>query len=142
MTTAQAAGPADAAPAIGGLGSDSNSRRWSRRIAADMVGFLDVAAIVAGGMIPAFIYSRTGGLPVDWMKHLQICLVSAVIVYGCLRNYGMYDTGRMHDFPVHPSRLAGCLGIAFLAVLGLGLPFAPKEMHLWIWYAAWLAMSF
>ncbi len=117
-------------------------RRWSRRIAVDLVGFADAAAVVAGGMIPAIVYSIGGGLEVDWMKHLQMCLVSAVIVYGCLKNFGMYDTERMHDLSLHPSRLAASLGITFLAVLGLGLPFAPKEMHLWIWYAVWLGMSF
>ena len=142
MTTAEAALSTHETGALPVRKIDGGQRRWSRRIAADLVGFLDVAAVVAGGMIPALIYSYGGGLVVDWMKHLQMCLVSAIIVYGCLKNYGMYDTDRMHDFPVNPVRLAASLGIAFLAVLGLGLPFAPKEMHLWIWYATWLAMSF
>ncbi len=121
---------------------DAAPRRWSRRIAADVVGFVDVTSVVVGGLVPAIIYAWGGGLPVDWAKHLQICLVSAIIVYGCLRNYGMYDTNKMHDFPVDPVRLACSLGIAFLAILGLGLPFAPREMHLWIWYGAWISMSF
>lgn len=116
--------------------------RWSRRIAADMVGFCDVSAIVAGGLIPAVIYAVSGGLAVDWLKHLQACLVSALIVYGCLRHYDMYDTSRMHEFPIKPFHLASSLAIAFLAVLGLGLPFVPRQMHLWIWYAAWFAMSY
>ena len=141
MTTAEAALSGGTGSAQPLEGTDSK-RRWSRRIAADLVGFLDAGAVVFGGMIPALIYSASGGLHVDWMKHLQMCLVSAVIVYGCLKNYGMYDTDRMHDFPTHPGRLASSLGIAFLAVLGLGLPFAPKEMHLWIWYGAWMATSF
>ncbi|MEZ5817508.1 MAG: undecaprenyl-phosphate glucose phosphotransferase [Hyphomicrobiaceae bacterium] len=117
-------------------------RRWSRRIAMDLVAFADATAVVAGGMIPALIYAYGGGLEVDWLKHLQICLVSAVIVYGCLKNFGMYDTERLHDLPLLPTRLGASLGITFLALLGLGVPFAPKEMHLWIWYATWLAMSF
>ncbi|MDX2156403.1 MAG: undecaprenyl-phosphate glucose phosphotransferase [Hyphomicrobiaceae bacterium] len=117
-------------------------KRRSRRIAIDIVGFLDVAAVVAGGMIPAAVYAVTGGLAVDWLKHLQMCLVAAIIVYGCLRHYKMYDTGQMHDLPVQPGRLAASLGIAFVAVLGLGLPFAPKEMHLWIWYTTWITASF
>ena len=140
MTTAEAALSGGTGSAQPLEGTDSK-RRWSRRIAADLVGFLDAGAVVFGGMIPALTYSASGGLHVDWMKHLQMCLVSAVIVYGCLKNYGMYDTDRMHDFPTHPGRLASSLGIAFLAVLGLGLPFAPKEMHLWIWYGAWMATS-
>ena len=116
--------------------------RWSRRIAADIVGFVDVAAIVGGGMVPALIYAGSGGLSVNWMKYLQLCLVSAMIVYGCLRNFGMYDTNRMHDFPTDARRLAGSLGIAFLAMLGLGSPFAPNDVHLWVWYGAWITISF
>lgn len=140
-TTAEAL-PGGNGSSRGMLDNARGNRRWSRRIAADIVGFLDAAAVVAGGMVPAVIYAVGGDLPVDWMKHLQMSLVSAVIVYGCLRNYGMYDTDRMHDFPVHPTRLASSLAIAFLAILGLGLPFAPKDMHMWIWYASWIGMSF
>lgn len=128
------------------LGDDrpagTQAKRYSRQIAADMVGFLDAAAVVAGGTIPAIIYAYAGDLPIAWTKHLQMCLVTALVVYGCMRHFGMYDTARMHDFPLHPGRLAGALAITFLAILGLGLPFAPKELHMWIWYASWFATSF
>lgn len=143
MTTAEAALDAHRPSPIDGIVKGPGTPgRWSRRIAADLVGLLDVAAVVAGGMVPAVIYKISGGLDVEWLKHLQVCLVSAIIVYGCLKNYGMYDTDRMHDFPFHPARLAASLGIAFLAILGIGLPFAPRQMHMWIWYAVWLAISF
>ncbi|MFM9941096.1 MAG: undecaprenyl-phosphate glucose phosphotransferase [Hyphomicrobiaceae bacterium] len=132
------------APSLAGPDSTTAAapRKFSRRIAADMVGFLDCLVVIVGGLVPAFIYVKAGGLQIDWIKHLQMCLVSAIIVYGCLRNFGMYDTNAMHNFPVRPSRLMAALGIAFLAVLGLGLPFAPREMHLWIWYSTWMALSF
>lgn len=143
MTTAGAELDARQSASLASIAAQTpTQRRWSRRIAADLVGFLDAAAVVAGGMVPALIYKISGGLDVDWLKHLQVCLVSAVIVYGCLRNYGMYDTGRMHDFPFYPGRLAASLGIAFLAILGIGLPFAPQHMHMWIWYGVWLSISF
>ena len=138
MTSTTFAAPAQAIS----HGAAGPTPRYSRRIAADAVGFLDVAAVVAGGIVPAAIYAIAGGLSVDWLKHIQMCLVSAVIVYGCLRNFGMYDVNAMHEFPVRPSRLIAALGIAFLAVLGLGLPFAPREIHLWIWYSTWIALSF
>ena len=143
MTTAEAALDArQPSPLDSIINGPTTPSRWSRRIAADLIGFLDVAAVVAGGMVPAVIYKISGGLDIEWLKHLQACLVSAIIVYGCLKNYGMYDTNRMHDFPFYPGRLAASLGIAFVAVLGIGLPFAPKQMHMWIWYAVWLLISF
>ncbi len=122
--------------------SAREERRSSRRIAVDIVGFMDMAAVVVGGVAPALIYQIGGNLPVDWLKHTQICLVSAAIVYGCLRNFGMYDENRVNDLPRSPLYLLGALGIALLALLGLGLPFAPREMHMWIWYAVWISMSF
>ncbi len=117
-------------------------RRWSRRIAADIVGFFDAIAVVAGGFVPAVIYATSGGMAIDWPKYLQLCLVSAIIVYGCLRNFGMYDMNRMHDFPTDARRIGASLVVAFLAMLGLGSPFAPQDVHLWIWFAASLSMSF
>ncbi len=125
-----------------GSASQIRAKLASRRIAADVVGFLDVVAVVAGGMIPALIYAKGGGLDIDWLKHTQICLVSAIIVYGCMRHFNMYDEARMHDFPVSPRHLIISLFVALAAILGLGMPFAPKVMHLWIWYSAWIATSF
>ncbi len=124
------------------VSANPTSGRWSRRVAADIVGFLDAACVLIGGIVPAVIYKSGGGLPIHWPKYLQLCLVSALIVYGCLRNYGMYDTNRMHDFPTDPKRLGASLSIAFLAMLGLGSPFAPHDVHLWIWFGAWLSISF
>ncbi|MFV0296716.1 MAG: undecaprenyl-phosphate glucose phosphotransferase [Hyphomicrobiaceae bacterium] len=119
-----------------------NAKSKSRRIAVDLVGFADVLAIIAGGVLPAYIYDTWGNLPIDWLKHLQMCLVSAIIVYGCLRHFNMYDEQRMHDFPIEPRHIALSLGIAFAAMLGMGIPFAPKAAHLWIWYAVWSSTSF
>ncbi|MBS0240682.1 MAG: undecaprenyl-phosphate glucose phosphotransferase [Proteobacteria bacterium] len=119
-----------------------NSHRWSRRIAVDLVGLLDVLAIVSGGLVPAAIYTAVGELALDWVKELQICLVSAVIAYGFLKNYGMYDTGSVHDLPVEPPKLAASLGITLVAMLGMGLPYAPGQMGMYLWYAAWLSTSF
>ncbi|MEZ5849450.1 MAG: undecaprenyl-phosphate glucose phosphotransferase [Hyphomicrobiaceae bacterium] len=121
---------------------EADEQRSSRRIAVDLVGFMDMVAVVAGGIAPALIYQFGGNLPVDWLKHLQICLISAAVVYACLRNFGMYDENRVNDLPTSPAYLLGALGIALTALLGLGLPFAPREMHMWVWYAVWISMSF
>ncbi len=122
--------------------ADHRSGRWSRRVAVDIVGFFDAFAVVAGALLPAAIYSIGGDLPIDWAKHTQMSLVTAIIVCGCLRHYNMYELDKLHDFPIRPWRLLASLGIAFVAVLGIGLPFAPREMHMWIWYATWISMSF
>jgi putative colanic acid biosynthesis UDP-glucose lipid carrier transferase len=140
MTISQAAGSTAydahaAAPA-------APRKRWSRRVAADLVGFMDIAAIVAGAILPAFIYAKAGGLVTNWLNVVQTGFVTAMIAYGCLRNWRMYDTTEMHDFPTKPATLLAGLGVAFLAVLGLGIPFKIGTAHLWVWYAVWASASF
>jgi len=130
-TTAQAA----AAPV-------STARRRSRRIAIDIVGMLDAWAVVVGGIMPALIYAKVAGLAVSWPQHLQACIVTGAIVYFILANAQMYDPTRLHNLPIAPARLLGALVVACIAVLGLGLPFGPKDVHLWIWYAVWISASF
>ncbi|MEL6374121.1 MAG: undecaprenyl-phosphate glucose phosphotransferase [Pseudomonadota bacterium] len=125
------------------LASAANKRGHSRRVAADIVGFFDMLAVVIGGLVPAYIYQMSGtGTPGGLLGSLQMSLVVAVIVYGCLRNAHMYDLAKMHDFPVRTGTLLGAMAIAFLAVLGIGLPFAAQEPHLWIWYSVWMSSSF
>jgi putative colanic acid biosysnthesis UDP-glucose lipid carrier transferase len=116
--------------------------RYSRRVALDIVGALDVAAVVLGAILPAKIYSSAGGLEVQWMVVCQSALVTAFLLFACMRAWNMYDTTRMHDLPVEPVKLFGALVMATVAALGLGVPFNVVEIHLWIWYAAWISASF
>lgn len=116
--------------------------RWSRRIAADIVAMADMAAVVLGGVVPAWIYSVYGGVQLDWILVLQSSLVAAFMVQVCLRVWGLYDTRRMHDFPQDPACLLAALLIGILGVLGLCLPQAMRSVHMWVWYAAWLSASF
>jgi putative colanic acid biosynthesis UDP-glucose lipid carrier transferase len=117
-------------------------KRLSRRVAADVVGFLDILAVVCGSIMPAAIYAAGGGIAPKWATVIQIGLVTAIVAHGCLRNWNMYDTRKMHDFPVDPARLLGALALAFMALLGLGMPFGAGQAHMWIWYAAWMSTSF
>ena len=133
------AGPGQSTAAPPDLGT---APRWSRRVAIDIVAFLDVLAVVAGACVPALIYSRTGHLDVRWLPVMQAALISSAIVYGCLRAWGMYATRRIHDLPVMPARLAGALIVSALALFGVGTPFAPADVHMWVWNMTWLASSF
>jgi putative colanic acid biosynthesis UDP-glucose lipid carrier transferase len=117
-------------------------RRFSRRIAVDLVGFADVFAVIAGGMISVSISASRHGVLVDWPRHLQISLVAAIIVYGCLKNFGSYDTARLHAFPIRPTRLLASIALAFAAIAGLGLPSTPGHPHIGLWYTVWFPMSF
>ena len=116
--------------------------RWSRQVASDLVGIFDAVAIVLGAVLPATIYHLAGDIAINWLQVIQTGIISAIIAVCCLRNWGLYDTTRMNCFPIEPSRLLGALALAFAAVHGIGVPFAPGAAHTWVWFAVWLSASF
>ncbi len=116
--------------------------RVSRRVAMDIVGALDVAAVVAGAILPASIYAIAGGLDIRWTVVCQSALITALLLLACMQAWNMYDTSKMHDLPLSPTRMFAALVMASFAALGLGLPFNTADVHLWIWYAAWISASF
>jgi len=121
----------------------SNSVLRSRQVAADIVGLFDVIAVIIGGLIPSHFYALHGpGVIASGVPALQWSLIVAIIAYGGMRHFNLYDTTSMHDFPVAPGRLLLCLAIALLAVLGIGLPFTVAGPHMWIWYGSWLSAAF
>ena len=115
----------------------------SRKVVSDIVGLFDALAIVIGGLVPAQIYNLSGpGVISGWFTAVQWSLVVAIIVHLGMRHFKLFDTAKMHDFPMAPGKIALCLGLGFMAVLGIGLPFTASEAHMWIWYAAWATTSF
>lgn len=116
--------------------------RWSRQVAADMVGFFDILVVIAGSAVPAMIYGTIGGLVSNPVLLLQSSLAAAIITHMCLRTWGMYETTQMHDFPQHPARLMVALIVGVGGVIGLGLPHAIKFGHMWVWFFTWLSASY
>jgi Undecaprenyl-phosphate glucose phosphotransferase len=133
--------PASAASAAVPVIVPASARR-SRRVAVDIVGFCDVLAILVGGAIPALIYATFGELTVTVQTTLQSCLLTSLFAYLPMRHFGFYDVNNVHDLPVRPGMTMLALVIAFLAVLGVGLPLDFNGPYLWTWYATWLIASF
>ena len=124
------------------VGKASAPQRWSRRVSADIVGFLDVAAVVVGSIVPAFIYAVVGGVDIKWVVIFKAAVLTALIHTACMQVWNLYDTTKFNDFPVHPGRLLAALMMATSAALGIGIPFAVAELHLWVWYASWISASY
>jgi putative colanic acid biosynthesis UDP-glucose lipid carrier transferase len=114
---------------------------WSRRVAIDLVAFADVGAILLGGLLPAWLSRLMGGPAIQWIATLQGCLVTALFAYLCMRHFGHYDTRHMRDLPFSIVRILTAVLIAFVAALGLGLPFGFRQSGFWLWYATWAATS-
>jgi putative colanic acid biosynthesis UDP-glucose lipid carrier transferase len=113
----------------------------SRRVAVDIVGFLDVLAVLCGGLLPAAIFAMIGELQLDWVRSLQGCLIAAFIAYLCLRHFGTYNPNEVHHFPVQPGYVALSLLIATACALGLALPTGFVGQLSAIWHVAWLTAS-
>jgi Undecaprenyl-phosphate glucose phosphotransferase len=130
--------------AIGGAFGqpDPTQIRWSRQVAADFVGLADVFAIVLGAVVPALIFDVFGDVAIKWPQVVQAGLITSMIAVYLLRTWGLYETSNMRRFPVRPARLACALVVAFAAVQGIGLPFAPGATQTWVWYAVWLSAGF
>lgn len=122
--------------------SSKPRRRLSRSVAADAVAIADFIAVFLGGLIPALVYGVVGDVQVELVLIVQSTLLAAFITHLCLRYNNMYDISRMDAFPIAPFQLMVALICGLVAVLGIGLPLALRNMHLVVWYAAWLSASF
>ena len=120
----------------------SPMRRLSRQVAADTVAIGDLLAVVLGGLLPAMIYAVIGHVHLDQVLLMQSTLVAGFITHLCLRFRGLYDTTRMDQFPQHPFELFIGVCCGLIGVLGIGLPLALRNMHLFVWYSAWMSASF
>ncbi|MEO1207702.1 MAG: undecaprenyl-phosphate glucose phosphotransferase [Pseudomonadota bacterium] len=118
------------------------TRRWSRRVAVDVVMIIDALAIMIGALLPMAIYAEFGGIEPNWILTIQSGFAAAVIAVLLLKNWGMYDQTRVHDLPENPGRLLFALLITLVLVLGIGLPYAITDAHVWVWYAAWASASY
>lgn len=121
---------------------DVTRRRLSRNVAADMVAIGDILAVVLGGLLPALIYAIVGNIKIDQVLVVQSVLVAGFITHLCLRFRGMYDTTRMDRFAQDPFELFIGIICGMIGVLGIGLPLALRNMHIVVWYAAWMSASF
>ncbi len=117
-------------------------RRLSRQVSADMVAICDILAMVLGGLLPALIYAVAGKVVIDQVMVMQSVLVAGFIAHLCLRFRGMYETSRMESFPLDPFELMIAVICGMVGVLGIGLPLALRNMHIAVWYAAWVSASF
>ena len=117
-------------------------RRLSRQVSADVVAICDILAMVLGGLLPALIYAVAGKVAIDQIMVMQSVLVAGFIAHLCLRFRGMYDISRMESFPLDPFELMIAVICGMVGVLGIGLPLALRNMHIAVWYAAWVSASF
>jgi Undecaprenyl-phosphate glucose phosphotransferase len=113
----------------------------SRRVALDIVAFGDVAGCVTGGLLAGLAVIARGDTELQWIKLFQVCLLTALFCYLCLRHFNFYDPARVTRLPIAPASVVAALGLAMIVMSGLGLPHGTRVDHMRTWYGVWLLSS-
>ena len=122
--------------------STSSTAPRSRRVAVDLVAFGDVTACITGGLAGGGAVVLRGDSDIAWLNLIQVCLLTSLFCYLCLRHFGFYDTRRIQQLPVRPLSLLAALAIAMTTMFGLGLPHGARIDHIRTWYGVWMLTSF
>ncbi len=133
------------APSHQGTRPTSIRARWSRKVAADIVGFGDMLIIIIALLIPCLLLTT---LVDQFPRRLELVrsgLLACLVAYPCFNHWQLYDTRRMGAFPVRPDRIMMATAIAMIAVIGISIPVgatASMIMVTWplIWFCAASAM--
>ncbi|MGI9478879.1 MAG: undecaprenyl-phosphate glucose phosphotransferase [Hyphomicrobiaceae bacterium] len=116
--------------------------RWSRKVAADIVGFGDMIIIIIALLVPCLLLTT---LVEQFPRRLELVrsgLIACLVAYPCLSHWQLYDTRRMSAFPVRPDRIMMSTAIAMVAVLGLGVPVgAPSDTIMVTWPLIWFCAA-
>ena len=113
--------------AQGAILAGSSPHQYSRRVAADLVGFCDMLMVVAAIAVPAILTTGHDGPVLATIDALRAGLIGAIIAYGCLRNWRLYETQHMDAFPFRPEKLAAASALAAVAVFGLAAPIGKMD---------------
>jgi len=118
------------------------AKRWSRKVAFDVLAIAEGTSVFLGAAVPAFIYGSVGNVVTNWGLLAQSSFAAALITHLYLRYWNQYDTSRIHDLPLNPACLLAALFVGLTAMAGLGLPHALENGHVGIWLLTWISASF
>ncbi len=142
MSSAASGDTSTASDAVPALACAKPVKRWSRRVAVDILAIIDGLAVFLGAGVPAFIYGSIGGVVTNWVLLGQASFAAALITHLYMRYWNQYDTDRIHDMPVSPACMIIALAIGLAAMAGMGLPHAMQPGHVGIWTLTWFSASF
>jgi FlaA1/EpsC-like NDP-sugar epimerase len=115
--------------------------RMSRERSMDVVAALDLAAVTACGVLPAFVLAAPEAGTGDLRQVVQASLVGAILTVICLSSRKIYDASLTHAFPVRAKDILTNLTIGILPLSGLAGAGLSGSLGL-LWQVQWLAASF
>lgn len=117
-------------------------RRWSRRVALDVIAIVDMLCVIAGGLVPALLFPARKGFAIDWVMVLQSSIVAGILAGLCLKAWGCYECQRFSRVNGQPLILLATVSIVIGAVMGLTMSNAVASGNLLGWQLAWAGSSF
>lgn len=116
--------------------------RWSRKVAADMIGFGDMIIIIATLAVPCLLLTSLAEAFPRRLELIRSGLLACLVAYPCFAHWQLYDTRRMSDFPVRPDRIMLATAIAMLAVIGISVPVGVPSMTMMVtWPLVWFCSA-
>ncbi len=116
--------------------------RWSRKVAADIVGIGDMLIIILALAIPSMVMPELVERLPGRLELLRSGLFAGLIAYACFSHWQLYDTRNMSAFPVCADRIVLSLIIAMMAVIGITAPIgAPGSGMVLSWPFIWISSA-
>ncbi len=122
------------------IGSAPVIKSWSRRVVADLVGFGDIALILAALVVPYLINTIFAEPPSSALNLLRASLLAGLIAYGCFAHFKLYAVEDMTDFPIDSGRITASIAIAMLVVLGVAMPERATQSYAYLLFSVTWAL--
>ena len=116
--------------------------RWSRKVAVDIIGFLDVLAVVLASLVTFYVLDSFGVKAEggDFFA-IQSTLIATGIMRFMLIRGNMYDQVSIGRFPVNPIRLCAAFATGIFVVVSIFLAFGMVQPFHVSWFTLWYVIS-
>ena len=121
---------------------NSIAPRWSRKVAVDVIGMLDVLAVVLSSLVTFAILDQLG-VKADGGDYfaIQSTLIATGIMRFMLIRGNMYDQVSLGKFPVNPIGLCAAFATGIFVVVSIFLAFGMVQSFHVSWFIVWYVIS-
>lgn len=127
---------------ISAMAAGTSLPRWSRRVAVDLVGLLDIAAILSSSFITLILHDALG-LTITGGEYssFQSALIVAIVTRFMLMRGNMYETVAMGNFPFDPVRICAAFAMGLIVLWSLFIAFGMFDDYPASWFPIWFLVG-
>ena len=117
-------------------------KRWSRRVAIDIVAGLDTLSLLTGQLIGTLIHRGAYGFAGNHLlAAVELCLISVVVGHFVLRQLGLYEEARIPEVAIGGVELLLMLFLTFATVQSVAFTLGAAQAFPRGWPVASLAIG-